>query len=101
MGMVIIALYVICFFGVGFYSFRWVPGTCADPMTNLTHDCIQLSEFSVQNQGLFNALTEITFMTVIPLTTLVGVTTTNVIIAVRMRSVLAWRKDTAHRNVNR
>nr|KAG5705554.1 hypothetical protein BaRGS_009207 [Batillaria attramentaria] len=96
MAAIIVSLYALCFLGTMAYSFRWLPGTCIDHVTNVTHECIQVAQFVQDNMELWNALIEIPFNTSVPLVSLAGVTVANVIIAVRMRSVLAWRKETAH-----
>nr|KAG5705550.1 hypothetical protein BaRGS_009203 [Batillaria attramentaria] len=93
MAVIIISVYAFCFLGNLPYSFRWRTGTCTDHVTNVTLDCIQFSDFVQENLDLWNALVETPFNTCLPIISLVGVTLSNVIIAVRMRSVLAWRKD--------
>nr|KAG5685646.1 hypothetical protein BaRGS_001382 [Batillaria attramentaria] len=77
-------------------NFKWEPSTQFDPQTNVTLDVIKLTDVYVANRRVWDIVVEICFNVFVPVTSLVVVIAANVIIAVRMRSVLAWRKDTAH-----
>nr|KAG5685643.1 hypothetical protein BaRGS_001379 [Batillaria attramentaria] len=57
---------------------------------------IKVTDVYVANPRVWDILVEICFNVFVPVTSLVVVIAANVVIAVRMRSVLAWRKDAAH-----
>nr|KAG5691937.1 hypothetical protein BaRGS_000646 [Batillaria attramentaria] len=96
MAVVLVSLFVLCMAGTGAYSFKWEPGTQLDPQTNVTRYVIKVTDVYVANPRVWDILVEICFNVFVPVTSLVVVIAANVVIAVRMRSVLAWRKDAAH-----
>nr|KAG5705547.1 hypothetical protein BaRGS_009200 [Batillaria attramentaria] len=93
---IVLTLYTVSFAGKALGSFKYTVEETTDPNTNETSLHTETTDFYINNLQYFYGIYEITFNIVIPTVSLFVVIAATFVIAVRMRSVLAWRKETAH-----
>nr|KAG5691931.1 hypothetical protein BaRGS_000640 [Batillaria attramentaria] len=96
MAVIVLSVFTVCLVGTGIGSFKYKPVPYQDPVTNLSRYRVGLTDFYLSNRRVFHSIFDVTFNATVSTVAFVVVIAATIVIAVRMRSVLAWRQETAH-----
>ena len=92
----IILVFLICMSFSGIQCTMFYTRSYRDPLSNITRYIKDKTNFYINNRRVIDVIVHIVFNFTVPSVALVVVTAATFVISVRMRSVLAWRLQSAH-----